>query len=103
MAKRILLKLSGEQLQGEFASGFDPKRARWIAGQIKPALETGAEVVIMVGGGNYVRGNQIIGHGIQPVSAHNIGMLSTLMNAIALADVFNDAWSSLPAALAGHS
>ena len=91
MTKRILLKLSGEQLQGEFASGFDPKRARWIAEQIKPALENGAEIVIMVGGGNYVRGNQIIGHGIQPVSAHNIGMLSTLMNAIALADVFNDA------------
>jgi len=91
MTKRILLKLSGEQLQGEFASGFDPKRARWIAEQIRPALDDGAEIVIMVGGGNYVRGNQIIGHGIQPVSAHNIGMLSTLMNAIALADVLNDA------------
>ena len=65
MTKRILLKLSGEQLQGEFASGFDPARAHWIAEQIKPALETGAEIVIMVGGGNYVRGNQIIGHGIQ--------------------------------------
>ena len=91
MTKRILLKLSGEQLQGEFASGFDPARARWIAEQIKPALSSGAEVVIMVGGGNYVRGNQIIGHGIQPVSAHNIGMLSTLMNAIALADILNDA------------
>ena len=91
MTKRIRLKLSGEQLQGDFTSGFDPARARWIAEQIKPALNSGAEVVIMVGGGNYVRGNQIIGHGIQPVSAHNIGMLSTLMNAIALADVFNDA------------
>lgn len=91
MTKRILLKLSGEQLQGEFSSGFDPNRARWIADQIKPALTNGAEIVIMVGGGNYVRGNQIIGHGIQPVSAHNIGMLSTLMNAIALADIFNDA------------
>ena len=91
MTKRILLKLSGEQLQGDFTSGFDPARARWIAEQIKPALNSGAEVVLMVGGGNYVRGNQIIGHGIQPVSAHNIGMLSTLMNAIALADVFNDA------------
>ena len=91
MTKRILLKLSGEQLQGDFTSGFDPARARWIAEQIKPALNSGAEVVIMVGGGNYVRGNQIIGHGIQPVSAHNIGMLSTLMNAIALADIFNDA------------
>ena len=90
MTKRILLKLSGEQLQGDFVSGFDPKRARWIAEQIKPALASGTESIIMVGGGNYVRGNQIMGHGIQPVSAHNIGMLSTLMNAIALADVFND-------------
>ncbi|MBF1033453.1 MAG: uridylate kinase, partial [Candidatus Nanosynbacter sp.] len=53
MTKRILLKLSGEQLQGEFASGFDPKRARWIAEQIRPALDDGAEIVIMVGGGNY--------------------------------------------------
>ena len=94
MTKRILLKLSGEQLQGDFSSGFDPKRAKWIAEQIRPAIEDGAEIVIMVGGGNYVRGNQIIGHGIEPVSAHNIGMLSTLMNAIALTDVFND--SNLP-------
>ena len=91
MYKRILLKLSGEQLQGDKESGFDAVRADWIAKQIKPVLEAGTEVVIMVGGGNYVRGNQIIGHGIQPVSAHNIGMLSTLMNAIALADVFNHA------------
>lgn len=89
MYKRILLKLSGEQLQGNLTSGFDAERAKWIASQIKPVTEAGTEVVIMVGGGNYVRGNQIVGHGIQPVSAHNIGMLSTLMNAIALADVFN--------------
>lgn len=90
MYKRILLKLSGEQLQGKYDSGFDHERARWIAEQIKPTLEDGTEIVIMVGGGNYVRGNQIIGNGIQPVSAHNIGMLSTLMNAIALSDVFNN-------------
>lgn len=90
MYERILLKLSGEQLQGEQSSGFDAGRARWIAEQIKPVIESGTEVVIMVGGGNYVRGNQVVGGGIQPVSAHNIGMLSTLMNAIALSDVFND-------------
>lgn len=94
MYKRILLKLSGEQLQGDQESGFDHKRAKWIAEQIKPVVESGTEVVIMVGGGNYVRGNQIAGNGIQPVSAHNIGMLSTLMNAIALGDVFNN--SGLP-------
>lgn len=90
MYKRILLKLSGEQLQGDKQSGFDAERARWIAEQIKPALKNGTQIAIMVGGGNYVRGNQIAGNGIQPVTAHNIGMLSTLMNAIALSDVFND-------------
>lgn len=90
MYTRILLKLSGEQLQGERASGFDKQRAYWIAEQIKPVVASGTEVVIMVGGGNYVRGNEIVGGGIQPVSAHNIGMLSTLMNAIALSDIFND-------------
>lgn len=91
MYKRILLKLSGEQLQGEDSSGFNHERARWIAQQIKPVVAAGTEVVIMVGGGNYARGAQIAGSGLQPVSAHNIGMLATLMNAIALSDVFNDA------------
>ncbi len=91
MYKRILLKLSGEQLQGKFDSGFDHERARWIAEQIKPMVANGIQVVIMVGGGNYVRGNQIAGSGIQEVNAHNIGMLSTLMNAISLGDIFNDA------------
>ena len=91
MYKRILLKLSGEQLQGKFDSGFDHERARWIAEQIKPVVKAGIQVVIMVGGGNYVRGNQIAGSGIQEVNAHNIGMLSTLMNAISLGDIFNDA------------
>lgn len=90
MHKRILLKLSGEQLQGKHDSGFDRERAHWIAEQIKPVVEAGTQVVIMVGGGNYVRGNQIAGGGIQPVTAHNIGMLSTMMNALALGDVFND-------------
>ena len=90
MYKRILLKLSGEQLQGQYESGFDHERARWIAEQIKPVISSGTEVVIMVGGGNYVRGNQIAGNGIQDVNAHNIGMLSTLMNAISLSDIFND-------------
>ena len=91
MYKRILLKLSGEQLQGDQSSGFDVSRARWIAEQIKPVLAQGTEIAIMVGGGNYIRGNQIIGNGIQPVTAHNVGMLSTMINALTLADIFNDA------------
>lgn len=89
MYKRILLKLSGEQLQGQLKGGFDTDRAKWIANEVKRTLETGAQVVIMVGGGNYARGAQLANDSIQRVTADNIGMLATLMNALALADVFN--------------
>lgn len=89
MYKRILLKLSGEQLQGDQAGGFDTDRAKWIAHEVVKTLETGAQIVIMVGGGNYARGAQLAGESIQRVTADNIGMLATLMNALALADVFN--------------
>lgn len=95
MYKRVLLKLSGEQLQGQYDGGFDAERAAWIAREIKPIIEQGIEVVIMVGGGNYARGAQLTGGGVQRVSADNIGMLATIMNAIALVDVFNA--SDLPA------
>lgn len=87
MYKRILLKLSGEQLQGQFDSGFDPERAVWIAEEIKKVKSS--EIVVMIGGGNYARGAQITGGGIGRVTADNIGMLATIMNAVALADVFN--------------
>jgi len=89
MHKRILLKLSGEQLQGEQSSGFDTERAKWVAGQVKAAKETGAEIVIMVGGGNYARGAQLASESIQRITADNMGMLATMLNALALADVFN--------------
>lgn len=89
MYKRVLLKLSGEQLQGDYSGGFDAKRALWIAEEIKKATATGVQVVVMVGGGNYARGAQLVGNGIERVTADNIGMLATIMNGIALADVFN--------------
>ena len=89
MYKRILLKLSGEQLQGDHNGGFDTNRAKWIAGQIKETLETGAEVVVMVGGGNYARGAQLANDSIQRITGDYIGMLATMMNALALADVSN--------------
>src|SRR5688572_7572108 len=87
MYKRILLKLSGEQLEGKFDGGFDTERAAWIAGEIKKVQ--GAEIIVMIGGGNYARGAQLAGNGIERVTADNIGMLATMMNALALADVFN--------------
>jgi uridylate kinase len=89
MYKRVLLKLSGEQLQGKFEGGFDAERASWIAGEIRKATAHGAEIVVMIGGGNYARGAQLTGGGVQRVTADNIGMMATMMNAVALADVFN--------------
>jgi uridylate kinase len=87
MYKRILLKLSGEQLQGKFSSGFDAERAVWVAHEIKKVKD--AQVVVMIGGGNYARGAQLAGGGVQRVTADYVGMMATMMNALALADVFN--------------
>lgn len=88
MYKRILLKLSGEQLQGDKQKGFDPERAKWIAGQLRPLFGQ-SQIVIMVGGGNLVRGGEVSDDSIRRVTADNAGMLSTLINATLLADVFN--------------
>lgn len=87
MYKRVLLKLSGEQLQGSLNGGFDVERAQWIASEIKKVKNT--QIVVMIGGGNYARGAQFVGGGIGRVTADNIGMLATVMNGLALADVFN--------------
>lgn len=87
MYKRILLKLSGEQLQGKYDGGFDAERAQWIAEEIKKV--TTSQVVVMIGGGNYARGAQLAGHGVQRVTADYMGMLATMMNALALSDIFN--------------
>lgn len=90
MYKRVLLKLSGEQLAGKFDSGIDAGFCEWLAHEIKQVQDAGIEVVIMVGGGNYARGAQLAGHGIQRVTADQIGMLATMMNALALTDIFED-------------
>jgi uridylate kinase len=89
MYNRFLLKLSGEQLQGQFDGGFDIERAKWIAAQLKPLQQEGKEIVIMIGGGNYARGAQLASKEIPRVTADNIGMLATLMNALALTSVLN--------------
>jgi len=88
MHRRILLKLSGEQLAGKFDGGIDPDIAAWLASEIKQVAADHVQVVIMVGGGNFVRGAQIAGHGIQRVTADHMGMLATMINALALTDIF---------------
>src|SRR5688572_19786259 len=86
--KRVLLKLSGEQLAGKYENGIDPELAAWLAKEVKKAADKGAEVVIMIGGGNFIRGAQIAGHGIKRVTADHMGMLATMINALALTDIF---------------
>lgn len=88
MYRRIVLKLSGEQLSGKFEGGIDAEFCAWLAREVKTVVESGIEVLIMVGGGNYARGAQLAGHGIKRVTADQIGMLATMMNALALTDIF---------------
>ena len=86
--KRILLKLSGEQLAGKYESGIDAELGAWLADEVKKVETAGVQTVIMVGGGNFARGAQLAGHGIKRVTADQIGMLGTMMNALALNDIF---------------
>jgi len=86
---RLLLKLSGEQLAGNSPRGFDIERAKWIAAEVRKAQDAGAEIVITVGAGNFVRGEYFAGVNVRQVTADNMGMLAIVINALALADVFN--------------
>jgi uridylate kinase len=88
MYKRILLKVSGEQLAGEYGSGIDPKVVAWIAQEAKKVVDSGCQLVIIAGGGNMVRGAQVAGNGIKRVTADQMGMLSGLINAVAMTDIF---------------
>lgn len=90
MYKRVLLKLSGEQLAGKYEHGIDAELCGWIAREVKKAQSQGTQILIMVGGGNYARGAQLAGHGIRRVTGDHIGMLATMMNALALTDIFED-------------
>jgi uridylate kinase len=88
MYKRVLLKLSGEQLSGKFEFGIDPEIGSYLADEVKKAHQGGTQVVLVVGGGNMVRGAKIAGHGIKRVTADQMGMLSGLINSMALTDIF---------------
>lgn len=91
MYKRVLLKLSGEQLSGKFEFGIDPEIGSYIAEEIKKAAATGCKIILVVGGGNMVRGAKLAGHGIKRVTADQMGMLSGLINSMALTDIFESA------------
>jgi uridylate kinase len=86
--KRVLLKLSGEQLAGKYEFGVDPEIASFLAAEVKKVVDTGCQVVLIAGGGNMVRGAEMAGNGIRRVTADQMGMLSGLMNCMAMTDIF---------------
>jgi uridylate kinase len=85
--QRILLKLSGEALAGDKGFGFDFDTISRLAGEVRGVTEMGAEVGLVIGGGNIVRGSQISRLGMDRVSADYMGMLGTVINALAVQDV----------------
>jgi uridylate kinase len=88
MYKRVLLKISGEQLSGKHQVGIDPEVGRYLARECQKVAEAGCQLIVVVGGGNMVRGAEVAGQGIKRVTADQMGMLSGLMNAMALTDIF---------------
>ena len=84
--QRILLKLSGESLLGEKTFGIDRTFADYIAGEIHDVHSLGLEIAVVVGGGNIFRGVSDSAHGMDRVSADHMGMLATVINALALQD-----------------
>lgn len=84
--KRILLKLSGESLMGENGYGIDLETTHAIASEVKEIHELGIEVSVVIGGGNIFRGLQGAEHGIDRAQGDYMGMLATVINAMALQD-----------------
>jgi uridylate kinase len=80
----VLLKLSGEAMMGDQAYGISPSYTRYMAGEIKKLHDRGIEVAVVVGGGNFIRGADTSAHGIEETTAHYVGMLATVINALAL-------------------
>jgi uridylate kinase len=84
--KRILLKLSGEALMGDLPYGADPERIAAIADQVKTVADRGVEIAIVVGGGNVYRGLKGAAAGMDRATGDYMGMLATVLNALALQD-----------------
>ncbi len=83
MYKRVLLKLSGEALSGK-EKNFDPTVLHELAVEIKEAQQCGIEIAIVVGGGNFIRGKTVADIGIDRVQGDYMGMLATIINALAI-------------------
>jgi len=97
MYKRVLVKLSGEALQGDHLFGIDASKLSRIVQEIAGITELGVEVAIVIGGGNLIRGADLCAAGFDRVTADQMGMLATVINGLALRDAFRE--KSIPATL----
>ncbi len=84
--ERVLLKLSGEALMGEDDFGLNPAVVERIANEVRGLVDIGVQVALVVGGGNFFRGSQLADSGVDRVSADQMGMLATVINAMAIQD-----------------
>ena len=102
--RRVLLKLSGEALMGELDYGIEPKVIQRLATEIATARETGVEIAIVVGGGNIFRGAGLARAGMDRVTGDYMGMLATVMNALAIQDALEslDVYARVMSALQIH-
>jgi len=89
--KRVLVKLSGEALMGKASYGIENETLQFVASEVKKLVGTGVQVGLVIGAGNIFRGVSSAAQGMNRVSADNMGMLATVMNALALESVFSSA------------
>jgi uridylate kinase len=89
--RRILLKLSGEALMGDLDYGIEPRVIQRIAAEIATARDGGVEIAIVIGGGNIFRGAGLARAGMDRVTGDYMGMLATVMNALAIQDALESA------------
>jgi uridylate kinase len=82
--KRVLLKISGEALMGSREYGLDPETVQRVAQEVKSVVDAGVEVCLVIGGGNIFRGIQGSANGMERATADYMGMLATVMNALAM-------------------
>ena len=89
--KRVLLKISGESLMGDLGYGIDPEIVARVAGEVKLATSGGVEVCLVIGGGNIFRGISGAASGMERATGDYMGMLATVMNAMAMQNALEDA------------
>lgn len=87
--RRVLVKVSGEALMGERASGFDPPLIARLSAELAGLVALGAQVALVAGAGNIVRGAELAALGVDRVAADHMGMLGTLINALMLQDAIS--------------